>query len=195
MLILFGYPEMIAANQVCLARAVGISQRSRLSTWGLAMTDQTALRTEIAHAVAAVRDGEQDDAVSRLARLTEAADQVMRTSVLELVGANVEMLHTAVDGTTDIAVQFAVDGEDEDGEQVPIDDFEPAQRAATRIMLALANGHPDDAEIQLDIVAAVPGSTEMGLVFVHTLCWTLELIDVCQEVGYDLPDWLRPVVA
>jgi hypothetical protein len=159
------------------------------------MTDQAALRTEIAHAVAAVRGGEQDDAVSRLARLTEAADQVMRTSVLELVGANVEMLHTAVDGTTDIAVQFAVDGEDEDGEQVPIDDFEPAQRAATRIMLALANGHPDDAEIQLDIVAAVPGSTEMGLVFVHTLCWTLELIDVCQEVGYDLPDWLRPVVA
>jgi len=158
------------------------------------MTDRTALRTEIAHAVAAVRDGEQDDAVSRLARLTEAADQVMRASVLELVTANVEMLHTAVDGTADIAVQFAVDGEDEDGEQVPIDDFEPAQRAATRIMLALANGHAEDAEIQLDIVSAVPGSAEMGLVFVHTLCWTLELIDVCQEVGYDLPEWLRPAV-
>jgi hypothetical protein len=159
------------------------------------MTDRTALRTEIARAVAAVRDGEQEHAVTRLARLTEAADQVMRDSVLELVGANVEMLHTAVDGPADIAVQFAVEGANEDGEQVPIDEFEPAQRAATRIMLALANDRREDADIQLDIVAAAPGSTEMGLVFVHTLCWTIELLDVCQEVGYEVPVWLRPVLA
>jgi hypothetical protein len=159
------------------------------------MTDRTALRTEIAHAVAAVRDGEQEDAVTRLARLTEAADQVMRESVLELVSANVEMLHAAVDGAEDIVVQFAVDGEDDNGEPVPIDEFEPAQRAATRIMLALANNRSEDADLQLDIVAAAPGASEMGLVFVHTLCWTLELLDVCQEVGYEIPVWLRPVLA
>ncbi|MDT7724553.1 MAG: hypothetical protein QOI21_1129 [Actinomycetota bacterium] len=159
------------------------------------MTDREALRSEIAVAVATVRTGDQEIAVTRLARLTEAEEPVMRESVLELVGANVEMLHASVAGVATDVVEFAVDGQDDDGQPVPIDDFEPSQRAATRIMLALANDRPDDAEMQLDIVAAAEGRSELGLVFVHTLCWTLELLDICEEIGYDIPDWLRPLAA
>jgi hypothetical protein len=157
------------------------------------MTDRQALRNEIARAVATVRGGDQEHAVTRLARLTEAEEPLMRETVLELVGANVEMLHASVAGTE--PVEFAVDGQDVDGQPVPIDEFEPSQRAATRIMLALANDRPDDAELQLDIVATCAGPSELGLVFVHTLCWTLELLDICEEVGYDIPRWLRPLAA
>jgi chemotaxis protein histidine kinase CheA len=159
------------------------------------MTDRQALRNEIARAVATVRGGNQEHAVTRLAKLTEAEEPVMRESVLELVGANVEMLHASVAGVATDTVEFAVDGQDDDGQPVPIDEFEPSQRAATRIMLALANDRPDDAELQLDIVAASAGPSELGLVFVHTLCWTLELLDICEEIGYDIPTWLRPLAA
>jgi hypothetical protein len=159
------------------------------------MTDRQELRNEIARAVATVRGGDQEHAVTRLAKLTEAEEPVMRESVLELVGANVEMLHASVAGIATDTVEFAVDGQDDDGEPVPIDEFEPSQRAATRIMLAMANDRPDDAELQLDIVAASAGPSELGLVFVHTLCWTLELLDICEETGYDIPHWLRPVAA
>jgi hypothetical protein len=159
------------------------------------MTDRHALRTEIARAVATVRGGDQEHAVNRLARLTEAEEPVMRESVLELVNANVEMLHASVAGIATDTVEFAVDGQDDDGQPVPIDEFEPSQRAATRIMLAVANDRPDDADLQLDIVAASAGPSELGLVFVHTLCWTLELLDICEEIGYDIPDWLRPLAA
>jgi hypothetical protein len=159
------------------------------------MTDRQALRNEIARAVATVRGGDQEHAVTRLARLTEAEEPVMRESVLELVAANVEMLHASVADVATDEVEFAVDGQDDDGQPVPIDEFEPSQRAATRIMLALANDRPDDAELQLDIVAASAGPSELGLVFVHTLCWTLELLDICEEVGYDIPSWLRPLAA
>jgi hypothetical protein len=159
------------------------------------MTDRQVLRNEIARAVATVRDGDQERAVTRLAKLTEVEETVMRESVLELVGANVEMLHASVAGVVTDAVEFAVDGQDDDGQPVPIDEFEPSQRAATRIMLALANDRPDDAELQLDIVASCAGPSELGMVFVHTLCWTLELLDICEEVGYDIPQWLRPLAA
>jgi hypothetical protein len=191
------YPEIRAANHVCLGGRVGTSLRRILfnDAVGFVMNDRTALQAEIAHTVAAVRGGEQEHAVARLSRLTDAADQVMRESVLELVGANVEMLHSAVDGAENLAVRFAVAGENDEELPVSIDEFEPAQRAATRIMLALASNRREDADIQLDIVGAAPGSSEMGLVFVHTLCWTIELLDVCQEVGSEIPVWLRPVLA
>jgi hypothetical protein len=155
------------------------------------MNDRKSLRTQIAGAVAAVRGGEEDHAILRLSRLTAAAQPVIRDSVRELATANVEMLHAAVACGAHFGVEFSVDGEDVEGRPVSIDEFEPSQRASTRIMLAFANDRPGDAEIQLDIVAAAPGQAEMALVFVNTMCWTLELLDVCEEIGYEVPDWLH----
>jgi hypothetical protein len=163
------------------------------------MTDPRSLRADIVGAVAAVRYGDQDHAALLLSRLTGASDLRMRQSVRELVAANVQMVYAAVPepeiGSGDHAVAFAVDGADVEGRPVPIDDFEPAQRAATRIMLALANDRPEDVETQLDIVSDAPGENEMGLVFVHTLYWTLDLLDVCEQLNRGVPDWLRPASA
>lgn len=35
----------------------------------------------------------------------------------------------------------------------------------------------------------------MRLVFVHVLCWTLELLDICDERNQPIPGWLHPVAA
>jgi hypothetical protein len=161
------------------------------------MTDPRPLRADIVGAVAAVRYGDQGHAAHLLSRLTGASDLRIRQSVRELVAANVQMVYAAVPEPEihSGAVAFAVDGEDVEGRPVPIDDFEPAQRAATRIMLALANDRPEDMETQLDIVSDAPEGNEMGLVFVHTLFWTLDLLDVCEQLNRGVPDWLRPASA
>jgi predicted amidohydrolase YtcJ len=163
------------------------------------MNDRAMLRAEIVGAVAAVRWGDQDHAAHLLSKLTGGTPVAMRESVSELVAANVEMVHAAVNGEgggdEDRDLAFAVNGQDAEGRPLPIDDFEPAQRAATRIMLAVANDCPDDAEMQLDIVQAAPRYNEMGLVFVHTMCWTLDLLDLCKRLDRGVPEWLRPVLA
>jgi hypothetical protein len=145
------------------------------------MNDRAMLRAEIVGAMAAVRWGDQDHAARLLSKLTGGTPAAMRESVSELVAANVEMVHAAVDseggGDEDRDLAFAVDGQDAEGRPLPIDDFEPAQRAATRI------------------VQAAPRYNEMGLVFVHTMCWTLDLLDLCERLDRGVPDWLRPVLA
>ena len=157
--------------------------------------DRTLLRTVLAGAVSAVRRGDEDDALVRFGRLAGASGVTLRDSVLELAGANVEMLLTLTghDGDDDPLVVLA--GEDTDGQPASIDDTEPAQRASTRVLLALANGHQDDAELQLDIVAGASDPDETGQVLAHTMSWTLELLDMCADTGHPVPGWLRPVLA
>ncbi|HWC78480.1 MAG TPA: hypothetical protein VG756_00820 [Pseudonocardiaceae bacterium] len=157
--------------------------------------DRELLRATIAGAVGAVRRGSEDDALVLLGRLGAASDEATRDSVCELAGANVDMLLGLAGQPRGEDVMVTLDGEDADGKTVSIDEFEPAQRAATRVMLALANGHPEDASAQLDIVAISGDPMELGQVFVHTLCWTLELLDSCAAGGHDVPSWLRPVLA
>jgi hypothetical protein len=113
----------------------------------------------------------------------------VRQGVLELAEANVSMLRTLTGHQGDDELIFTVD---DDGS---IDDADPAQRATARILLALANEYPDDADIQLDIVADAPDPNATGQVFAYMMGWTLELIDLCDGTGYPVPGWLRPVVA
>lgn len=157
------------------------------------MTDRELLRDTIASAVRAVRTGSEDDALMLLRRLAAASDDAARDSVCELARANVAMLLDLAGGKAEDMV-VTLDGEDAEGNRVTIDDFEPAQRAATRVMLALANDHPADAQAQLDIVARTGDPLELGQVFVHTLCWTLELLDNVEVNGAAVPAWLRPVL-
>jgi hypothetical protein len=160
------------------------------------MNERELLRIAIAGAVGAVRRGDEDDALVRFGRLAGSSGLALRDSVLELAGANVEMLLTLTEHEADdddLLVTLA----DEDAEGLPasIDDTEPAQRATARVLLALANGHEDDAETQLDIVDAAPDPEETGRVFAHTMSWTLELLDVCVDNGQPVPPWLRPVLS
>jgi hypothetical protein len=159
------------------------------------MNRRESLRSDIAETVAAVRVGDSDRAAVLLTRLTDAPGCTMRDCVRELVAANVTMLQAAAGGVRRGEVDFSLDGVDAEGRPVGIDEVEPSQRAATRIMLALAGDRSGDAEIQLNIVAARPGTKEMGLVFVHTLYWTMELLDLCEGIEYAVPDWLRRLAA
>jgi hypothetical protein len=169
------------------------STRSGTGTWVEVMNHRELLRSAIAGAVGAVRRGDEDDAFVRFGRLGGSSGLTLRDSVLELAGANVEMLMTLVDGDPDDDALVVLADEDTDGEPASIDDAAPAQRATTRVLLALANGHQEDAELQLDIVAAADPD-EMGQVFAHTMSWTLELLDRCTDAGRAVPGWLRPVL-
>jgi geranylgeranyl pyrophosphate synthase len=99
---------------------------------------------------------------------------------------------TGHDPDDDLLVTLA--DEDDEGEPTSIDDTEPAQRATARVLLALANGHQEDAEAQLDIVEAAPNPDETGHVFAHTMSWTLELLEICAGNGTPVPPWLAPVL-
>lgn len=162
------------------------------------MDEREMLRKAIAGAVGAVRRGDEDDALVRFGRLAGRSGLTLRDSVLELAEANVEMLFSLAGREPDESLLFTLsDGDAEaeaEAETHTIDDAEPAQRATARVLLALANGHQEDAEAQLDIVAEAGDSDETGHVFAHTMSWTLELIDACVDTGRPLPPWLRPVL-
>jgi hypothetical protein len=157
------------------------------------MDDRELIQTIIVGTVGALRRGADNEAVSLWNQLAAASDETAKESVRELARANVEMLFSLVgtaDGSGEVLV---VAGEDTDGNPVSIDDVEPAQRAATRIMLAYSHGLAEDAELQLDLVASEPD--ELRVVFVHLLCWVISLLDMCEDEGSCVPSWLRPVLA
>jgi hypothetical protein len=157
------------------------------------MDERDMLRTAIAGAVGAVRRGDEDDALVRFGRLAGRSGLMLRESVLELAGANVQMLFSLAGREPDETLLFTLTDEEHDTETT-IDEAEPAQRASARVLLALANGHQEDAEAQLDIVASAGDPDETGHVFAHTMSWTLELLDACVDTGQPVPPWLRPVL-
>jgi hypothetical protein len=159
------------------------------------MNEQELLRIAIAGAVSAVRRGDEDDALVRFGRLAGSPGLALRDSVLELAGANVEMLHTLTGHEPEDDLLVTLADEDTEGTPTSIDETEPAQRATARVLLALANGHEDDAAAQLDIVDAAPDPEETGRVLAHTMSWTLELLEVCADHGRPVPPWLRPVLS
>jgi hypothetical protein len=159
------------------------------------MDERILLRTAIAGAVSAVRRGDEDDALVRFGRLAGSTGLTLRESVLELAGANVEMLVTLTGHEPEDDMLVTLADEDTDGEPRSIDETEPAQRATARVLLALANGNQDDAEMQLDIVASAPDPEETGHVFAHTMSWTLELMDICSDSGRPVPTWLEPALS
>lgn len=171
------------------------------------MDERDVLRTAIAGALGAVRRGDEDSALVQFGRLANTSGLSLRDSVLELAEANVEMLLTITGHESDddvlVTLSDGVDDGEGDGdgdgtdpeEPRGIDDTEPAQRATARVLLALANGHQEDAQTQLDIVEAAPDPDETGHVFAHTMSWTLELLDICADTGQPVPEWLEPALS
>lgn len=157
------------------------------------MRDRERLRDAIATALTAVRRGNEDDAVQMFDRLAGSSWRILRDTVMELAEANFEMLleMTGADREDDVVIALA----DEDGDVQSVDDLAPAQRTATRVLLALAAGRPEDAAIQLDIAADAPDPDVPGEVLAHTVSWTLEMVDTCDTAGHPVPRWLRPVLA
>jgi hypothetical protein len=157
------------------------------------MRDRQLLRGAIAEALGAVRRGDEDEAVLMFDRLAGSSWLTLRDTVLELAEANFDMLLTLTDSRRDDDVIITL--ADEDGDQQSVDALEPSQRTATRVLLALATGRPDDARTQLEIASDSSDPEAVGHVLAHTVSWTLDLVETCEDAAKPVPRWLRPVLA
>jgi hypothetical protein len=157
------------------------------------MRDRQLLRGAIAEALGAVRRGDEHEALLMFERLAGSSWLTLRDTVLELAEANFDMLLTLTDSRRgdDVIITLA----DDDGGQSPVDSLEPSQRTATRVLLALAAGRHEDARIQLDIASEASDPEAVGQVLAHTVSWTLDLVDTCEDAAKPVPRWLRPVLA
>jgi hypothetical protein len=87
-------------------------------------------------------------------------------------------------------VTYAVDLRDEEEFGVPIDELTPPLRATVRALLAELNGQSEDAQFQLGLALGhqtVPTTLD---VVVHTLLWTIGLLEWCEEQERPAPEWL-----
>lgn len=141
----------------------------------------------------AVRRGDEDDALVMFEQLAGSSWQTLQDTVLELADANLDMLLTMTGSRRDddLVITLA----DEDGNTRSIDDLDPTQRTATRVLLALAASRPEDARAQLDIAATAEDPDVPGKILAHTVSWTMEMIETCETAGRPVPKWLRPVLA
>lgn len=140
------------------------------------------------------REGDTSGVFEALRRLTEGQGIVgsdTRMIVGQLVSASAEMMLLRV-GAPPEDVIYALDLRDDEEFSVPIDELEPPLRATVRALLAELNGRPEEADFQLDLALrdqTVPTTLD---VVVHSLLWTIGLLEWCEAEQQPAPEWLTP---
>lgn len=89
-------------------------------------------------------------------------------------------------GATPLKVQVY----DAGGDEVTIDDVEPAVRTAVRTLLAEVQGNAADAEQQVHIAMSSASQEEVVSLMIQALRWTLRLAVECVERDLAVPDWI-----
>lgn len=79
---------------------------------------------------------------------------------------------------------------DAGGDEVTIDDVEPAVRTAVRTLLAQVQGNPADAEQQVHIAMSSASQEEVVSLLIQALRWTLRLATECLERDLAVSDWI-----
>lgn len=100
-----------------------------------------------------VLDSDADGLTDALETVVDQGDQ-LRPYVRAVVAELIQVAATAVRDNADrqgCDLAFAVDLRDDDNSSVSIDQLAPPIRATIRALLADLNGHPEDAEFQLDL--------------------------------------------
>ncbi|GAA3016491.1 hypothetical protein LV79_001869 [Actinokineospora globicatena] len=144
-----------------------------------------------AGALAAMRAGEDDGALDRVAAAVRATpDSHADASELMLLlfhecSAMVSALGSG--GTTPVKMQVY----DDDGHEVPIDEADPPVRTAVRTLLAQVHGDTDGAKAQIDIALTNAAPEEMATLMVQALRWTLRLSEECLNRALPIPTWLH----
>ncbi|ONI82820.1 hypothetical protein ALI144C_17250 [Actinosynnema sp. ALI-1.44] len=142
--------------------------------------------------VTVARQGDTTGVFDVLRKLTGSDDIAgadTRLVVGQLVSASAQMMLLRV-GAQPQDVTYAVDLRDDDEFAVPIDELEPPLRATVRALLAQLNGRPDEADFQLDLALCeqtVPTTLD---VVVHSLLWTIGLLEWCEAEAQSPPEWL-----
>lgn len=99
-----------------------------------------------------VLDSDSDGLTSALETVVDQGDHLrtyVRAVVAELIHVGATAVRESVDPGEEPA--FAVDLRDGTDDSVSIDELEPQVRATIRALLADLNGHPEDAQFQLDL--------------------------------------------
>ncbi|MET0237101.1 MAG: hypothetical protein ABW224_20800 [Kibdelosporangium sp.] len=138
------------------------------------------------------RDGDTDGVFDALRRLTEHQGIVepdTRMVVGQLVSASAEMMLLRA-GMAPDDVTYVVDLRDDDEFKVPIDELDPPLRATVRALLAVLNGLPEEADFQLDLALREHNVQTTLDVVVHSLLWTIGLMEWCEAADQPAPEWL-----
>lgn len=101
-----------------------------------------------------VLDSDPDGLSNALETVADQGEEQLRPYVRDVVAELIQVAATAVRhsaGTNRDDLAFAVDLRDDDQNGVSIDELAPPVRATIRALLADLNGHPEDAEFQLDL--------------------------------------------
>jgi hypothetical protein len=146
-------------------------------------------RAGVRELVNVARDGDTDSAFHVLRRLTEGSAVDTRMIVGQLVAASAQMMLLRV-GTQPNDVTYAVDLRDDDEFMVPIDELTPPLRATVRALLAELNGCPGEADFQLELALREQTVTTTLDVVVHSLLWTIGLLEWCEAEDKPAPEWL-----
>ncbi|WP_018682260.1 hypothetical protein [Actinokineospora enzanensis] len=144
-----------------------------------------------AGALAAMRAGEDDGALDRVAAAVHSAPD-SHVDALELMlllfhECSAMVAALGAGGTAPVKMQVY----DDDGHEVPIDEADPPVRTAVRTLLAEVHGDTDAAKAQIEIALENAAPGEMALLMVQALRWTLRLSDECVNRGLPVPSWIR----
>ena len=146
-------------------------------------------RAGVRELVHVARDGDTQSVFDVLRRVTDDTEVDARLVVGQLVAASAQMMLMRVGRQAD-DVTYAVDLRDDDEFAVPIDELTPPLRATVRALLAELNGCHEDAEYQLELALREQSLTTTLDVVVHSLLWTIGLVEWCESAGRPAPEWL-----
>jgi hypothetical protein len=137
------------------------------------------------------KDGDTERIYDVLRRVTgeTSGGPDARLIVGQLVSAAAEMMLLRV-GLPPQDVTYAVDLRDDYEFMIPIDELTPPLRATVRALLAELNGESADAAFQLDLALSEENVSTTLDVVVHSLLWTIELLEWCATEGRPAPEWL-----
>jgi hypothetical protein len=117
-------------------------------------SEDTAAQATAHRLVHCVLDSDADGLTTALETVVDQGGEEMRSYVRDVVAELIQVATTAVRDNASARkgeVAFAVDLRDDDNATVHIDELSPPIRATIRALLADLNGHPEDAEFQLDL--------------------------------------------
>jgi hypothetical protein len=153
--------------------------------------DGSRLRDAAASALGSTHRGDESAAVNELIDFLASSPDGRgdaRDLVLLLFSECSGMVTAlgATEQTTGVKMQVF----DTDGQELSIDDAEPAVRTAVRTLLAEVHGDSEAARDQIEIALSNADPSELATVVLQALRWTVRLSEECGSRELPVPPWI-----